>query len=600
MRSAVGCLWSAALLVTWGGYVVSAADSEPSPTAPREMRPAFVLPDVVVEGEDLSCLAGGTRLLEMELPGVKPRQEPLLVEPGPTGYRMRPSMPFQITRPPEARSPWARGLVRTTLESGPGGSASLAWLPWPNRPGLLWCDMAFWKDRLPDCDHQEGAVGWLSSGPVADPHARIGFGLRTARNRWDDPRSSRANADSSVRFVQVEGFWERMSQPYWLPAVISLRAAGGQVRTSWLEEITGGDGATRTETGSWIGAEMGMATRGSLSDLNALSRSRSRLESDLNIGVVRKTSERAPDSTCNRLRGRGNLGWSFGCGSGRLGLGVGVGGEGHDWMVGPLLMYGARWQESGILLRAEVNPQTSYAEEMLAPGGVLASCVTSALYNCGTERGVVPEVMHRNVQLPGLARINPLLAPQRAWLHVSSELLLQRDDGWMRCKLTAADLRSPLSWQRLPSAARFGVYETVNVKDRWLVRFESEGHWQIGPGIAGRMAYAWTHETEVSSDQPLLFLPAHELVSSLDGRLGSFLWGAGLHVRSRVAAGQGAEDLETILALSASVGWSLASMRVLLIGENLMDEEILYRPGDGVDGRWVRIALEYACSHSVP
>lgn len=591
-----------------------------------EERPAFMLPDIVVEGEDLSRLSGGIRLLELEIPGVKPGQEPLLVEPGPTRYRRRLAAPFQVVLPAIECSPLPRALLRVSAEKGPGGSVSLALPPSPAGPRLLWCDLSGWNNRIPDRDRMEAAIGCLLANAPGDPQTRIGFGVRAALDGWDEN-----SADDGEQIQLYTGlFWERRKHVLGLPMVVGARARGGWVSTKAVGLGSGSSLACMRPAywtmpseikARWAGAEIGIATFGTLRDLKNLPAARrtagardeipcSRAEIDLTVGIV---GQRNPcDISDTSLRCRGHLGGSRTLGPGRIALGV-AGGYGQDHgSLGPWVVYNAFWQESAVHLRTEIAPRILFAEEMLCTDAMLipgAQHPTDerfsrghrfALEDGGFKRGALPGMTRKGARLPTPAVVNPLLPPQRAWPRASGELLLQRDGGWVRLKARAEKLQNPLDWRQLPSASRTDVYETVVRLDRWLTRLDTEAHWWVASTLEAQAAYRWTHDAGSSSEDALLFLPEHEFISSLVGHVGKLLWGLGLHLRSGTSAGDEAESLDGFLALCGSFGWSFDSARIFLVCENLLNDEIVYIPGDGEDGLWLRLVWEYSFFHQVP
>jgi hypothetical protein len=566
------------------------AVAEPHAVPRGETRPAFVLPDVVVEGEDLSQLTGGLRLLELEVPNVSPQQKPLLVTPRSTGYRRRTIVSFRPELPPAAAAVRLRGLLRVAAEQGPGGSASLAYLPEAARPGLLWCDLRGWTKRVADHEQLEGSAGWFSAAPADDPHWRLGLAMRGLTRRWEP-----GPADSALRVLQASGFVEGRAHLLGGPAVVGLGLEAADARASWSDPA--GGRSDEALSGRWAVADLGVTTGGSTRDLR---RPRTSLAVDVRGGVIfAESPEQSQDA---HPECRGHIAWRIPLNNGRVDLGLGGGGTRDEYLFGPHLVHHWRWQDNQLQMHVTVGPEVTYARELLLPGGGLPSYVTAARYAPKLTYGGLPAAMRRPGDVPGLAVVDPQLPPQRAWPRVAFELLVRREFGYLQAKASVAELKDPLSWRRVssPSAPSGAVYRTASLADRWLTRLEAQGYWRFGKGSELRVAYAWTHDAEHASGQALLFVPEHELFAALDVQTGRILWGAGLHCRDKVSAGDGAPELDAFFALSGSVGWRFANGRLMLIAENLLNEEIVHYPGEGLGERWLRLAWEQSFHHSVP
>jgi len=553
-----------------------------------DQRPSFLLPDLIVEGEDLSRFTGGMRDLEVAMPGVAPRQKPLLVGPEETSYRRRASLPATLTLPPPHVPHLTRGLLHVSLDASPGGEASLACLPSIGAPHFLWCDVEGWTDRLPDRDHLQGAGGWIWAPPGSDPSTRLAVRAHLARDRWGDrpsPFSDSTRATGEHRWLNAAATAEQRTTALGTPWVIRLRARGGEAQAAWEEPVTGGQVLRQEATGRWISADLGFRSVGS--------DERSRPEVDAWAGVAGRESP--ADSNDTVLRWNGHLGFSHVFARGRLGLGIAGGGDDETDAIGPWIT----WQRSG--WRMEIAPRVTFSEEMFegrpGPGdgpvpespGIFATRKAVSGYDPVTPR-------RYGRRFPTPSGFDPRLPPQRAWPRVASQLLVQGEAGWVRLDAEAAELKGVISW----SSGRDG-YVLANQGEGWIYGAGAELLWRPGGGVEAHLAYTHT-EWDAGDDAPdeLTFLPRNELSAALRKRFGSLLAGLRLHWRGSVSAGEGMDPMERFVAVSATIGWSLPNARLIIVGENLSGEEVLYRPGDGCDDAWVRLVWEHTFSSPAP
>ncbi len=576
-----------------------------------ETRPTFLLPDVVVEGEDQSQLAGGMRFLDVEIPGVGPTEVPMAVEPGPTDYRRRYTLPFGFKLPPPHTTTLPQGLLRITGAGDPSAKVSGVYLPASASAQMLWIDLGAWRDRLPGRNHRHGSVGALLATPGAQPDTRVTVELRALRDSWGEDGRDTWSTDASHALFFARAVWEQRVRLWGLRSALGVRARGGRLATTWSQTNYDVAPTYSDQSSGWGGVELQLVEEGSDWSPRRFDRDAGTgPDVDLLVGVMNLADPWGGSETV--LRWKGHVGLERGFGFGQLRLGLAGGGEGETHTLAPYLALQRAWRDRGLLLRAELAPRVSFASDIICRPDVRLPPESSSerevlFHGEGISRlGAIERydrhaaVEAEDTRLPTPTLFNPRLPAERAWPGLLTELVLLREHGWLHVTADLSELRDPLSWHRVDGTTGAPPYASASLETRWMAHIGLEGSGTLTRETYARLAYVWTYDEKSDSRQALLFVPEHELHASVHGRFGSFLWGTGLHARAREPAGDGAPAYGSFAALSAFVGWSFGNSDLGLTVENLFGSEITYRPGDGLTDPRVSVSWEHTFLRTVP
>ena len=610
-----GGLW---LAILWGGLALSTAHAEDELPGTSEaivdsnrvsarQRPSFMLPDIVVEGEDLSRLTGGMRLLEIEMPGLRPEQQPLIVAPGPTRYARRFARPFETALPQPETMSHPRGHLAVAAEAGYGGELSFAALG--TETHLLWGDLAGWSERIAARDHLEIGLGWLRARPAANPRRRFSVGIDYLIDRHrelsladttglggSDPR-----IDVEQKLLVGGVLWEGLTRAWGGRYVLRARAHGGELRTSWRPLRV----PAEKPVGRWIRGSLGITSFGTRRDLVAFQPDYGEaIRPDVDLRAGWALRQGAADSTRQSLRWQGHLGWSRLWGSARLGIGAGSGGNHDHQVIGPWLAIEHRGAQGKLRLRFESEPRALFAEENLAagirlhpggaasPGNLFSTWERALVGHRAQRRDHIPGEMRRALPLPVPVQFDPRVDPQTTLAHLAGELLLLGERAWLRLRAQGAHWEHTLSWQARDLANGPVGYTLVNLEEpRWRTDLETEVRVRFARSFEWVLTHAWRRDDAPTPAQEILFLPEHEASVLVGGCGERWLYGVRLNYRQS-APSTGEDELGESLFWSAAVGWTFGAARVLLIGENLLDEEIITLPGVGIAERRVRVVWE--------
>ncbi|MCK4412869.1 MAG: hypothetical protein KAY32_04940 [Candidatus Eisenbacteria sp.] len=560
--------------------------------AAADERPAFLLPDIVVEGEDLSRLAGGARLMALETPTIEPAEQPDMMPPAPTHYRRRATVPFDIALPPLRPLQRQQAFLRAGLTSDRGRALSAVWMPSP--AVLFWFDDQAWDGRVSARRHEQLEAGAVVARPVAQPMWRAGLTLAAGREDWD--RGAREGAwqeSGTTAAPRGEAFFEQALGRGSGSVVVALRAAAGRSRTEICRDPACRQAQVR-RTAGWQTMEIGLRRRGTPRDLRLLvgngetRPAARRLEIDLQGGYVRR--DNGVDAPVERARGMGRIGWTFPAHGGLLTAGIAGGGEGDaaGGVIGPYVTYHHAAAGSGTYVALEIAPEIRFAEE---EGRPTARLTTPA------AQGVRP----RPAPPPAVPLLtDPLLPAQRAWPCITGEWFVRRSAGWLHVSATAAAVRDPFDWTSDSLAVGPALLASARGDDRWLatVAISGETRWMGGLRLRGR--HRWVHDAEPREGAGLCWLPAHELRAALDGRWGALRMGAALSTRSRVDRDHVGEHRAGFTQLDARIGWCFGMHTLHLVASNLFGETITWWPGETVDDAWLGFEWQLAFSDAVP
>jgi len=607
-----------------------AAEADSARGAPAVRRPSFMLPDVVVQGEDLARFTGGVRQLEIGVPGVVPQQRPVQVDPAPSAYFPSWETPFNVLGPQRRERRAVRGLTRVMAASASGGQAGFALLPDPRGPIMLWGDLEGWDDAWPGVQRWAGRAGLIAAHPSLHPRQRLGVGLGTSGVAWASQRATLgrgAVAGGRQQWAGGHGLWQRQARLLGLPGVMALRGRIGQLHTAWDQPA--GD---VHRTGRWVVGELAYTTPGAsgqppnlcgqtLVPFGSASRGAQGthpvVEVRGGLAHLRSPARRAETGA----RGAARLGLSHGLSVGRISAGAALAGDEDDHVVAPWLALATCGERGTPVVRIEVAPRVVYADEVLLgrealmPGGadfpthLTGRLETLAVDGLDLDRVDRPGAARAGggARLPRGALAEMRLRAQTAWPRVLGELLLRGGAGYLRLTAALAELECPLAWIPVDSVALAagavagaGAYRLAEFPDRRVFDFLAESGWRLTRGLELRARYAWTHDEKHDTPQALPFVAEQEGFVALGGSLGRWSWEGAAHLRGAAPAGAGRPRLESFANVSASLGWSFGSARLLLRAENLRDEPIELRPGLGARSPWVEIAWEHVLTRGVP
>jgi len=602
----------------------AAVDEEPAvqaPALPTE-RPSFLLPDVVVEGEDLSHLGGGIRLLETTVASVRPQQEPLLVSPGPSEYRHRSQSPLLVQLPGHARPVRWRGFLHAEGASAPGGDLSGVLLPGSGENQLLWGRAMAVRNRLPSVERMLGSLGWIVQDRGVLPRTRLSVGADALIDHLPAPTEAGGQEDLRSEVVHARVGLEHR---------ISIRNQGLTVSAmpfhlSSTVQIPGvAAGPIQEHSASWSGLGVRLTSVGGLLDRRALiaedsprsfgyavARPALLVHYDLLGEFVRAKShwKSAPaepdlvpaDSRRTHLRGAGRLGASLAIGFGRLALGIAGGVEGSETLLGPWASWVHDSPGLGVQWKVEAAPAVSFADQQIAAGELLTLGETPArealplLFRAGQSADGSPAVPWRSriSRRPASSIVDPVVPMQRAWPRLLGWMHLTRKRTAVQIGLGAAKLENTHEWRALPDNVGPRSYILEAGEERWLARLECSGSWGVSSFVELHWAYAGTWD-EAPGDRKLAFLPRHDL-HIMGGRdQAGLIWGLGVRFRDRAPLqSDGFADLQALL------GWSFSTGRLYLRADNLLGEEVVLLPGEGRDTAEVRLVWDQAFRRRLP
>ncbi len=600
----------------------SRGEQIPLPARVPSERPAFLLPDVVVEGEDRSRLGGGIRVLEMEVPTVRPQQEPLPVDPGPSAYEHRRGMPFRIVLPARTSVPDWRGAFRVAPSSAPGLSATGVLLPGSADRSLLLGWLDWHRDRLESNERLAGSLGYELRDSAADPRTRLSLGADGQREEWtlhaggkdvgeaaDETRFFRgrlerrvggASAWSSV--LGVEPFYQRASLQRPVP-----RATDGARDENYRAEW-GGIAGTIDHVGRWD-------ARPALRD-NAARVFGERIGRDALLPEYHVRGEwlhatrewddpvltTAVDSSDSRLRWDARAGASLAWAGGRLVLGAAGAGFGEELFVGPWVGWARESAEATLAYRVEFRPVATFADQYLSLGewqshGEMPEREAFGLMgHRGLTRDGAPHAAWRSriCRQPAGAIVDPHLPMQRAWPRLTGKVILTRDTFHLSGGLAVARLEDPLTWQAVSDTTAEGLYQLTTAENRYVARVECESRYDPHPNLGLTWAYAASWDEGSGADR-LAFLPRNDLFVGVGRDRPGYLWGVGVQLRDD-APGLN----KGFASVSASVGYRFREGRVYVRGVNLTGEDVIYLPGRGRDDIEVQLVWEQALVRTSP
>ena len=604
---------------------VDAEQEAQAPALPTE-RPSFLLPDIVVEGEDLSHMGGGIRLLETSVPSVRPQQEPQLVSPGPSEYIHRSRSPLLVRLPGHARSARWRGFLHAEGASAPGGDLSGVLLPGSGGNQLLWGRAMAIRDRLPNARRMLGSLGWIVQDSPILPRTRLSVGADLQLDLTPGPPAAGEQEDLRSEFVHARLDLEHRIalgdhaltvsvMPFHLAGTAEMPGVGSDTTAAPRKEhraTWSGLGLRLTSAGGLFDRRALLNEEGTRSFGYAIARPALRVEYDVSGELVRAesrwnstptTPDLVPaDSNRTHLRAAGRLGASLSIGFGRLALGLAGGAEGRETLLGPWASWVCHSPWLGAHWNVLVAPAVSFAEQQLGAGELLTLGdapdreALPILFRAGLSADGSPVVPWRAriSRRPASSIVDPMLPMQRAWPRLLGQMDLTRERTTVRIGLGAAKLEDVHEWRALPDSVGPGSYVLEAGEERWLARVECSCSWGISSIFELHWAYAGTWD-EAPGDRSLAFLPGHDLqIMAGRGRAG-LMWGVGVHLRDRAPLqGDGFADLQALM------GWSFSTGRLYLRADNLLGDDVVLLPGEGRDGAEVRLIWDQAFRQRLP
>jgi len=537
-------------------------------------KPAFLLPDVVVEGEDKSKLVGGARILEMDVPTVTPRQRPSAVEPGPSRYLRRLSTPFEMAVMPKPALPRSRGFFQSTFEQKGGFALAGALVPGQKERNLLWGQIASWGNRRADYEHLDTDCGWMAIAGGDRPNRKLGINLRGLADKLTSPGDAKLPADLSL-----------LSGRAWLARTIEIGQWPGIVDFA----ITGGRAELETpkiqSTGSWAGIEATVGNRGSLDNLSL--QSSRRAEVDLQIGLMNEAFSGVDDDL--DFRWRGYLGHSFDLSGSLFGVGLGGGGDTEQTELGPFIMARTYSPEKRMMLKLVITPEVSFPQDYLNG----CSFFEGSPHPIGIDR----HLRQTGATIPLVGGFNPQLSPQIAWPAMRLDLGLDNLNGQLSISGKIANLQNPYLWADLDAAHAGRAFRMISGKDRIVANVAIERRQLLAPGLHLALFYKWSYDQEAKKYEAISYLAEHEARATIEARAERFLFGMSALYYGDASGSRGAVNteptqLDQFVDLSAFLGWSYSTGQVLLIAENLLSETTERLPGDGLLETRARLVWE--------
>jgi len=554
----------------------------------EQARPAFVLPDIRVEGEDLSRLAGGVRLLPPDIPAIGPETEPQPIGVGPTRYRPRRSLPFVIDLPRPDHGTQTRALTRLRAAQGPWITVAGLWLP--TRRMLIAGEADVQRDRIPGREAQGMLLGAAHVAPGEHPAQRLAGALRFQQDEWQPHEGSlwQHNATKTVWRGSLEG--ERRLRLARQDARAGLRLAGARGKT----QVSPAGEPTAVWDGRWAAVRARLAAGPELADLRLLAPraraaaglGRDELAFDLLAAFVhRDETARAAEgeaewlTRAGWLHARERLVWL---------AGAAAGGDGTDAVAGPWLQVRRGWPVRGLLLAVELGPSVTFAEERLTQPDRLPPAM---LLRPADEPWLPPW------PAPTLAATS--IGAQYAWPRLSGELLWQGAQGWTWLEATWAHVRDPLDWEPREVGGESYFVAPRAAGDRAVWRFGCELRRRLGIRSAWHLEYRWMRDGEPAGGEGALhYLPEHRLRTGLSGYQGSWRWALGVVLASRTDRPAATPAATAFVDLEARVGWRFEHAVLSLVGRNLFGEPVATRFGEVDDARW--FGLEWQQRFTTP
>jgi hypothetical protein len=207
----------------------------------------------------------------------------------------------------------------------------------------------------------------------------------------------------------------------------------------------------------------------------------------------------------------------------------------------------------------------------------------------------------RSLEVSSPSIIDPVLPPQKAWPRVACSLLRKQGRAELELEVEIAKLRDPFDWRAVPGTCAPVLYATASSPPRWLALLGANVDWPVTGGVDIHLRYRWSQETAAGhGSRALLFFPEHEITSAIEMQAGMFLWRLSAHGRSRSEAGGDQDPTRAFLSCAGTFGVRFGNTRVSLVVENLLNEEIEYRPDETFAGRWFGIEWNHTFVESVP
>ncbi len=540
-------------------------------------KPVFLLPDIVVEGEDKSRLIGGVRILDLDIPSVTPRQQPLVVGPSPSHYNRRLSIPFELELTDKAASRRQHAFLHTSIAQHSAYTLSTAWLLGPERKTLLWGHANSWQDRQPDYEHISGNCGWMTIPDPDNPNRKIGFNAALISNERTigDKTNSAPAGEFSLLSAQLHLSREVMIQSW--PGVVGFEVTGGKTVLESSQPST---------TGSWLGFTTTIVNRGSRDNL--LKSKVSGSEIDLQVGLITESFTDLDDQLA--VRWRGHLGHDFVISQNRIGFGFGGGGNSDVTALGPFLMLENYSSDSGIQFRILITPQVIFPQDYIT-----RSLSDTDEYQ---TQGIDEKLDLTELAAPALARINPFQHPQIAWPNMQFELNRSRGTGSFRLTGEIGQLQDPYAWVEIGGAAFPGMYELETLKKDRIVSVVTLQHQQmLSQGLTLSLSYKWSYDEEANSAEAIPFRAEHQARASLEAKSGNFLFGSAMDYFGKATmlcsvSPPNVTRRDQYSHLSAFLGWNYRKGNLFLIAENLLNENTGRYPGSGDESTRGRLVWE--------
>jgi hypothetical protein len=558
----------------------AAVEQLPGSTATTEVKPSFVLPDVVVEGEDMSRLAGGIRLLETDAPTVDPGQQPLVVNPSASRYLPRIQMPFDYTTPPPRVGKQTRGWLRLRGEQDLGLAVAAVWTPDETGRTLLWIDGERHEQRLPGYELTDGVVGFLHIDRPESPHRKMGGMVKLIDGSNDgefDPSQSFLSANLFIEGLSTIGGW---------PGIMGFDLSAARTTS----DFTGVSGKQKSE---WIGAMASISSQHCRENL--YDPETARTEVDVTAGLL--SSDASDLDTEIDIRVNGHMGRSFFRNDSRYAIGVAAVGDSKENQLGPWCYW--RWtpREKSWLLYAEIAPAVLFADDLLMGRSFFPGYSD---HRGSSHPAYAPQVPSGRATYPFSAKFNPQLPPQRAWPRLLCRFRSDHNKNWFQLSGELAELTDPVSWRALGTdevlTTHNTYFESVSAARRLAGYLQAELSRIIAGDLSLYVSYVWSYDEESDSAEALTFQATHQASVYLTGQRGQWLWGGGMAYRgeSRSAAisGEIPGTIDSWVSLGAYLGWSLRAGRLIVHGENLLGDEAVIQPGIGYDEPRLKIGWE--------
>lgn len=562
---------------------VAAVEQLPGSGAGAESKPTFLLPDVVVEGEDLSRLTGGIRLLDTDVPGVVPRQQPLVVGPAASRYLPRTALPFDFSTPVAKARREQSGWWRLGVEQEMGLSLAGAWLPGLSRRTLLWCDLERSDKRLPGLEQFDGVAGFLQVDDRENPVRKLGGMVKHIdSNQTPGLMNGLNSGEIRQSLLSGQAFIEGLSKIGGWPGVRGIYLNGGATTSDFTRQ-------NGKDDSNWFGSALRFTSR--QSSANLYDPKTVCTEIDMTVGLL--SSSGSDLSTELDIRVNGFAGRSFYHNDFRYALGIGAVGDTDENQIGPWVYW--RWtpRERSRQLYAEVAPAVLFADDLAMGRNFYPNLNrTTGSFHPGYE----PQVPAGRATLPFGARFNPQLSPQIAWPRLFCRFRSDQEQSWFQLTGEFAQLADPISWRQTAPNSRNACFEPVSLEQRFAGYLQAELNRSIGRDLNLYVTYLWSYDAESDSAEALAFLALHQAAAYLTGQSGQWLWGGGVRFQgnssSITVADQTPGKIDSWLSLTGFLGWRFGTGQLMLRGENLLDDDVLIQPGVGYQEPRLQIAWE--------